>query len=47
MRKREEKRGRRKHNQDEAKHGEDECNDRTIGSHNDYHLSPNGIPSGN
>jgi len=23
------------------------CNDPTIGSYNDYHLSPNGIPSGN
>jgi len=22
------------------------CNDPTIGSYNDYHLSPNGIPSG-
>jgi len=24
-----------------------QCNDPTIGSHNHYHLSPNGIPSGN
>jgi len=23
------------------------CNDPTIGSYNNYHLSPNGIPSGN
>ena len=23
------------------------CNDPMIGSYNDYHLSPNGIPSGN
>jgi len=23
------------------------CNDPTIGSYNHYHLSPNGIPSGN
>ena len=23
------------------------CNDTTIGSYNNYHLSPNGIPSGN
>jgi len=23
------------------------CNDPTIGSYNDYHLSPNGIPRGN
>jgi len=23
------------------------CNDPTIGSYNDYHLSPNDIPSGN
>ena len=25
----------------------DQCNDPTIGSYNHYHLSPNGIPSGN
>jgi len=24
-----------------------ECNDPTIGSYNNYHLSPNGIPRGN
>jgi len=24
-----------------------DCNDPTIGSYNHYHLSPNGIPSGN
>jgi len=31
----------------ETKEEKPVCNDPTIGSYNNYHLSPNGIPSGN